>query len=46
MSKKCSGEAGIIEGQGTAGEEEEKKKTKERWKRSNKTKKEDCHKRL
>lgn len=28
MSKKCIGEAGIIEGQGTAGKEEEKKKQK------------------
>lgn len=33
-------EAGISEGQGTAGEEEEKK-TEERWKGSNKTEKED-----
>ncbi|KAM7335586.1 hypothetical protein ACRRTK_006063 [Alexandromys fortis] len=34
-------EAGISEGQGTVGEEEEKKKTKERGKRSNKTEEED-----
>ncbi|GAB5578994.1 density-regulated protein isoform X1 [Prionailurus iriomotensis] len=35
-------DSGISEGQGTAGEEEEKKKQKREWKGSNKAKKEDC----